>query len=122
MRQQGRDLMALHHTRPSTPVDVQPLRERLSGEASSALFKARDLEVLRLVLLAGKSMPPHEVAGDITLQCIEGALEIESDDGAATLEAGRLLYLRGGVRYRIRAVMDSSALMTIALKSELKSD
>ena len=110
--------MALTHVRPSTPVDVQPLRERLPTEASSALFKARDLEVLRLVLLAGKSMPPHEVAGEFTLQCIEGALEIESDDGAATLEAGQLLYLRGCVRYRIRAVLDSSALMTIALKPD----
>ena len=62
--------MAIHHAHPGEPIDVQPLGARLPEAKTSALFKSADLEVTRLVLLAGKSLPPHKVPGEITIQCI----------------------------------------------------
>ncbi len=108
--------MALSHAQPGQPVDIQPLGPGLSAQPSSALFKAGDLEVMRLVLLAGKSMPPHQVAGTITVQCLEGRLDVTVDGQSHLLAAGQLLYLEGGVRHAVTALEDASALVTVVLK------
>ncbi len=64
--------MAIPHAQSGQVIDVRPLGPSLADERTVALFKTDDLEVMRLVLTAGKSLPPHKVAGEITIQCIEG--------------------------------------------------
>lgn len=108
--------MAIPHAAPGQIVDVGALGARLSTEKTSALFKSRDLEVMRLVLQAGKSLPPHKVPGEITVQCVEGALRIGADGQSHVLRAGHLLYLAGDVLHDVLALEDSSALVTVALK------
>jgi quercetin dioxygenase-like cupin family protein len=107
--------MALVHTLPAEPVDVVPLGAALRSTPSSALFKSEQLELMRIVLASGASLPPHAVGGEITVQCIEGAAEVTLDDGAVTLRAGQLLYLPGGCRHGVRALADCSLLLTIVL-------
>lgn len=108
--------MALLHTLPNEAVDVAPLGERLSHVKTHALFKARDLEVMRVVLTAGKSLPPHKVAGEITIHCIEGLLQVTSEGESCTLRAGQLLYLPGDVMHAVEAIEDASALVTVVLQ------
>lgn len=71
---------------------------------------------MRLVLGAGKSLPPHKVAGEITIQCIEGALSVGAGAQNHVLRRGQLLYLSGNVLHDVSALEDSSALVTVALK------
>lgn len=87
--------MALPHALPGQAVDVRPLGERLGGERTTALLKWRDLEVMRLVLKPGATLPPHKVAGEITIQCLEGRLSVRSEDATTVLGAGHLLFLNG---------------------------
>jgi quercetin dioxygenase-like cupin family protein len=112
--------MALPHAAPAQPVDVAPLGAALTTTPSSALFKSEGLEVMRVVLPKGKSLPPHKVDGEITLHCLEGELElIVQRDGAEqrhALRAGQLCYLEGGVVHAVTGVVDASALVTIVLK------
>lgn len=107
--------MALEHARAGEPWDVRPLGAALAATPSSALFKSEGLEVIRLVLPTGKSLPPHKVAGEITLQCIEGELDIDVDGSVRRLAAGQVLYLPGGRMHGVVAVRDASALLTIVL-------
>ncbi len=108
--------MALPHTQPGQAVDVGPLGPALHEARSHALFKSAQLELMRLVLSAGSSLPPHAVPGEITVQCVEGSAELLLDDGAATvLQAGQLLYLPGGCRHAVRALTDTSLLVTIVV-------
>ena len=107
--------MAIPHAAPGQVVDVSPLGARLAGEKSVALFKSADLEVMRLVLRAGKSLPPHKVPGEITIHCLEGALKVLADGYEHALQAGQLLYLRGGTLHDVLAVEDCSAIGTVAL-------
>jgi len=95
---------------------VHPLNAGLASEKTAALFKSRDLEVMRLVLPAGRSLPPHSVPGEITIQCLEGTLNIELDDKTSTLKGGEVMFLAGGATHAVRALSDASALVTIALK------
>lgn len=107
--------MAIHHAISGERVDVRPLGARLAGAASAALFKAGDLEVIRLVLARGKSLPAHRVDGSITIQCIEGRIDVVADGRTIALAAGELVYLAGGVAHDVQAVEDASVLLTIAL-------
>lgn len=108
--------MAVPHARPGQAIEVQPLGARLAHERTVALFKAEDLEVMRLVLLAGESLPPHKVRGEITVQCIEGSLDVTVEQQSHVLRAGQLLYLAGGVTHGVTAIEDCSALVTVALR------
>ena len=108
--------MALNHTSPGVPVDVQPLGALLETEPTKALFKSDQLELIRLVLRAGKSFPPHQVPGEVTIHCIEGELDVTMDGGSNVLKPGQLLFLKGGAPHGVTALKDASALVTIVLK------
>lgn len=108
--------MAIAHVLSGQATDVSPLGAALPTARTVALFKTDELEVIRLVLLAGKSMPAHKVAGAITVQCIEGRVDVTCDDGSHILQAGQLLFLPGGVHHGVVALEDASALVTIVLR------
>ena len=108
--------MAIEHALSGQAIALQPFGSSLSTEKTTALFKSNDLEVVRLVLLAGKSLPPHKVPGEITIQCVEGALDVTAEGKSRVLRAGHLLYLPGNVLHSVTALEDASALVTVALK------
>jgi quercetin dioxygenase-like cupin family protein len=109
--------MAIEHGKPGEPLSVRPLSSGLLTTRSSALFKSQDLEVMRLVLQAGKSLPTHSVPGEITVQCLEGSLELVLETGTVLLAAGELVFLGRAAPHGVRAISDCSALVTIALRS-----
>jgi quercetin dioxygenase-like cupin family protein len=109
--------MAIPHSLPGEAIDVQPFGARLSAEKTVALFKSNDLEVMRLVLRAGKSLPPHKVPGEITIQCIEGSIDVTAEGESHVLRAGQLLFLLGNVAHGVTALEDSTALVTVVLKT-----
>jgi quercetin dioxygenase-like cupin family protein len=107
--------MALHHASSGEIVSVFPLGDKLLESPSTALLKAHQLEVMHLVIPAGKSKPEHQVQGEFTLYCLEGAVELRAYGKTQTLHAGELVYLEGEVPYALHAVENSSLLMTVVL-------
>lgn len=107
--------MAIPRIAPGQVLDVLPLGAELQQAKTVALFKSENLEVIRLVLRAGKSFPPHKVPGEITIQCIEGAMAVSVEGGEVILRAGQLVYLSGNALHGVLAQEDSSALVTITL-------
>lgn len=71
---------------------------------------------MRLVLLAGKTMPSHDVEGEITLQCLEGSVEVSTEGATHILDAGRLMYLPARAPHSLFALENASVLVTVALK------
>ncbi len=114
--------MAIPHTQPGQPVDICAAGSPGTLSAT-ALFKSRDLEVIRLLIPAGKGLPAHRVAGEITVQCVSGQIEMGLDGSTALLQAGQLLYLKGDAMHSVKAITDACALVTIALAaSSARSD
>jgi quercetin dioxygenase-like cupin family protein len=107
--------MALEHALSGDPINVRPLGDQLGNQKSSAIFKSEQLELIRLVLMAGKSFPPHQVPGEITIQCIEGELDVTVEGASNVLRPGEMLFLKGGVPHGVLAIQDASALVTIVL-------
>ncbi len=108
--------MAIPHAASGQVVDIHSGGSQLPSSKTYALFKATELEVMRLVLPAGKAFPPHSVAGEITVQCLEGSIEFSSQGTKQILQAGQLLYLSGGIEHGLVALEDASALVTLVLR------
>ena len=111
--------MALTHAEPGDIIEVKPLGAALVAAKSHALFKSADLEVIRLVLKSGERMPPHAVAGEFTLQCLEGRIAFECASGERELATGQMTYLAGNELHALRGIDDASLLLTITLKNKL---
>lgn len=108
--------MAIPHAEPGDVIDVRPLGPALAGARSHALFKSNDLEVIRLVLRTGQGLPPHGVSGEITLQCLEGRVSFSCAAGLRELAAGELVHATRNELHGLRALEDSSLLLTIVLQ------
>lgn len=107
--------MAISHARPGQVIDL-PTAAVSQGETGTiALFKAEQLEVIRMVLPAGQDVPPHSVEGEITAHCLSGRVSITGPERTVELGAGQMLYLSGGQEHSLRALADSILLVTICL-------
>ena len=107
--------MAIHHASSGELIDIRPLKNDLKSAITKTLYKSNRLEVFRMILLAGKEMPAHQVAGEITVLCIEGHIEFTFGETSRSMRKGDLLCLAGGERHALKAVEDSSVLVTILL-------
>ena len=107
--------MAIHHASSGELIDIRPLKNNLKTAISNALFKSSHLEVSRMVLLAGKGVPPHQVTGEMTVQCLEGSVELAVAGVTRSMQAGDLICVAGCETYALRAVEDSSVLITMLL-------
>ena len=107
--------MAIPHASSGQIVDLGGADGSLPTPKSFALFKSAQLEVMRLVLPAGKSFPPHRVAGELTVQCLSGRLDVSVDGASQVLGPGQLMYLAGGVVHGLTGLEDATALVTIVL-------
>jgi quercetin dioxygenase-like cupin family protein len=107
--------MAIPHAKPGMVIDVRPLGGAIADISTATLVKTDTLEVIRLVMPAGKDIPRHNVPGEITVQCLEGSVEFHIGEVKRELTAGTLLYLQGADEHWLRANEDSSLLVTIIL-------
>ena len=107
--------MALTHARQGQPIDLKPLGAALATATTHAILKTETLELVRLVLRAGQRLPAHRVVGEITLQCIEGLVDLSAGDAKLSLAPGQLVLLPSGQVHALAAVQDASLLLTIQI-------
>lgn len=109
--------MALNHAKPGEVVDLRPLGEELKSARTAAIVKSQFFEAVRLIVRAGKEIPPHQVPGNITLHCLEGRVVLGLATSTLELSAGEWVYLAGGEPHSVKGVEDSSLLLTILFSS-----
>jgi quercetin dioxygenase-like cupin family protein len=89
-----------------------PVGETVAVSKSTTLLKSAGLDLIRLVIPAGKEVPPHKAPGEITVQCIEGRVLFEHDGGAVEMQPGDLLYLCPQEIHSLKGIVDSAVLVT----------
>jgi quercetin dioxygenase-like cupin family protein len=104
--------MALKHATSCEVVNLLQTSGSL-GLISQALVSAPRLELMRLVLPAGKLVPRHAVTGPITIFCHQGNLEVQVDADWQPMDTNDLMYLDGDVGHALRALSDAIVLVTI---------
>lgn len=107
--------MAIHHALSGELINIRPLGGAITNARTSTLYKTQHLEVFRIVLLAGKEMPEHAVVGELTVQCLEGSVEFSIGTTRDVMRAGDLKCLAGGIRHSLRAIEDTSILVTLLI-------
>lgn len=109
--------MSIPHAKSNEVVPLL-LGDDLGNSKTATLVKTADLELIRLVLPAGKEIPSHKAPGEITVQCLEGRVAFTADGKTQELTAGQLLYLAAGEPHAVKGIKDSSLLVTLLLKSK----
>jgi quercetin dioxygenase-like cupin family protein len=107
--------MSLPHANSGDLINIAPLGDKFEGAVSHAFLKTEHIELMRLVLPAGKSMPEHWVEGEVTLQCLEGAFELEAHGRRQPVRVGEMVYLGPRVPHALHARENTSVLMTVLL-------
>lgn len=105
--------MAQAHLRSGQVLALPSLQS--THRATSALLKARQLEVVHLVLPLGKRMPRHAAPGEITLLGLSGTLALGLDSGTVHLGAGDFIHLPAGEPHAVHALTSATALLTLSL-------
>jgi prepilin-type processing-associated H-X9-DG protein len=108
--------MAIPHATSGEVLDIRSLGAVISGAVTHTVVKTAGLEVIRVLLAANRELPPHQVPGEITVQCLEGKVTFRAAGVERELSAGNFLFLDGGVEHAVRALEDSSLLVTIVLR------
>ena len=108
--------MALKHAEPGEVIDLSPLGPELNTAKTAALVKTDAFEAVRLVVRKGISIPTHSVPGQIMLHCLEGHVELGVEPAPIILKASEWVYLEGGAPHSVRAIENSSLLLTIFLE------
>jgi quercetin dioxygenase-like cupin family protein len=107
--------MAVRHAQSGEVIDIRPLGAGLATAKTTTLVKAETVEIVRLMIPAGKEIADHQAPGEITVQCLEGRIEFGVEGSSRELAAGQMLYLASGVRHRLRGLEDSSLLLTLVV-------
>src|ERR1022692_1685315 len=89
---QGESAMSIPHANPGEIVDVRPLGAALPMTETKTLVKTKTVEIIRMVVTAGKEIPTHKAKGEIVVQCLEGKIAFSACGKTHDLEAGQLLY------------------------------
>ena len=80
---------------------------------SQALVCAPRLEVMRLVLEAGKLIPGHAVAGPLTIQCLQGTVKVEVEGVWKNLQQNQLIYIAEYAAHALLAEVAAIVLVTL---------
>ncbi len=105
--------MAVPHAASNKVVSVGPLGPDLAATKTWTLIKTDHMQVIRLVVPAGKEIPAHDAPGEITVQCVEGRVAFTASGRTQELGPGQLLYLTAGETHALRGIEHSSLLVTI---------
>jgi quercetin dioxygenase-like cupin family protein len=107
--------MAIPHAQPGQVIDVLPLGEALPDSKTGTLIKTKRFEVIRMVMPAGKELSQHQAPGEISVQCIEGHIAFTAMGKTEELHAGQMLFLPAAEPHSVRALQNSSFLLTIMI-------
>jgi quercetin dioxygenase-like cupin family protein len=107
--------MAIPHAKPGEIMDARPLGSALASSQTTTLVRAEQVEVIRLVVPAGKAIAEHNAKGEIVVQCLGGRVAFTAFGKTQTLEAGKLLYLPTGEPHSVKGIENASLLLTILL-------
>lgn len=108
--------MAISHAKPTEVIDLKPLGDEIPNTKTYTLFKTNAMEVLRLVMPAGKQIAEHKAPGEITVLCLEGQVRFTARGAAQTLDQNQMLYLETAEPHALEAIEDSTVLVTIVFQ------
>jgi quercetin dioxygenase-like cupin family protein len=88
--------------------------DRATGQNAKTLIKFDDLRVVLIALDARTRIPDHRTEGRLSIQVVEGHVQVRAAGRTFDLPQGRLLALDRGLPHDVEAMEQSALLLTIA--------
>lgn len=101
------------HIEEGEIVNLRTLNDELSTDETYALVKTSDMEVIRMVMSEGKETKDHSVKGEVSIQCLDGSIEVDIEGQKQEMESGDWLFLEREREHAVRALTDAVLLVTI---------
>jgi nucleotide-binding universal stress UspA family protein len=99
---------------PGQMIDVRPVATgRAAGARSTTLFKSDAVQLVLLVVPAGKEIAEHNTKGETIVHCLDGSIALDAFGKTQMLEAGHLVHLPAGEPHRLKGTADALLLLTI---------
>ncbi len=109
------------HVQSGEVINLETLKGTMDVDASYALVKTEDMEVIRMALRKGKATEQHSVDGEISVQCLKGAILFNVGGQARELTEGDWLYLEKQQKYSYSVKRDTILLVTILFTNNSSS-
>lgn len=103
-------------------IDVGPLGNAFEQARTRKIFASKHVDLIRMVLPAGKQIAEHTAKGEITVHCLEGLVDFTVAGQTVSLSPGRLLCLSNREPHSLQALENSSLLLTLLRTPEQQAD
>lgn len=101
------------HVQSGELINLETLKDNMQVDASYALVKTSDMEVIRMALHKGKAIEEHNVDGEMSVQCLKGDILFTVEGKALELREGDWLYLKKKQNFSYSVKSDTILLVTI---------
>ncbi|MFO0836132.1 MAG: hemerythrin domain-containing protein [Phycisphaerales bacterium] len=119
LRQAPAERFATDHLVFDLHAEIAALRAEPSsprhGHRQKTLYKHAGRTVALFVMDAGAVLPEHAAGGTVTVQTIEGTIDMTASGETCTLPAGTMLAMAPGVRHDVRATVAAAFLLQVSL-------
>lgn len=98
------DAYAIPHAKPGEVVDVRPLGSALASAQTKTLVRTEQVEVIRLVVPAGKEIEEHKAKARSSCNALKGRLPSPPSAGRRTLRLANSSTYPRAIRTRSRGL------------------
>jgi quercetin dioxygenase-like cupin family protein len=106
---------------PLVKMDIYEYIQRLRNEPAwqkndrngITLYKTNGMRIVLVIMHTGAEMRPQTVEGIISFHVLEGSLQIATDNQTEEVEAGQILALHAHMKHSVRAVAETTFLLTM---------
>lgn len=103
--------MALAHAKSGDVITLSPA----AASRSETLVRDDHIEVVQMVLEAGKYLKEHIASGSMIIQILKGKVDFEAHGKSQCMEPGHLMFLRDSEPHAVKAIESSVLLLSIFL-------
>jgi quercetin dioxygenase-like cupin family protein len=109
-------------------IDLPSLMEKVKGEKpwkdgkrnAITVFKSNGLRIVLIALHQGSEMARHIAEGIISVQLLKGRIQFITDQKTVELSEGQMLALHERIPHSVKALQESTFLLTLATPSGSK--
>lgn len=105
------------HVQSSEVINLETLKGDMEVDASYALVKTEDMEVIRMALPEGKTISEHQVSGEMSVLCLKGNIQFQVGGVVRNLSEEDWMYLKRRETFSYSVKQDTILLLTILFAS-----
>lgn len=105
------------HVQSGEVINLETLKSDMQVDASYAIIKTDDMEVIRMALPEGKKIKEHHVAGELSVLCLKGNIVFNVDGNPCELGEDDWLFLEKKQSFSYSVKSDTILLLTILFSS-----